>query len=78
MRVVLLQLRAHASADLVGTAVAINPDSDLRELAKNRGWEIRDFRTGRKAAKVGVPTALVLGAAGGALAAVATRRKAVG
>ncbi|NMN97960.1 HAD-IB family hydrolase [Nocardiaceae bacterium YC2-7] len=60
---------------LCGTAVAINPDSDLRELAKNRGWEIRDFRTGRKAAKVGVPTALVLGAAGGALAAVITRRK---
>jgi len=60
---------------LCGTAVAINPDSDLRELAKNRGWEIRDFRTARKAAKVGVPTALVLGAAGGALAAVITRRK---
>ena len=61
--------------NLVGTAVAINPDSDLRELAKNRGWEIRDFRTGRKAAKVGVPTALALGAAGGALAAVMTRRR---
>lgn len=60
---------------LVGTAVAINPDSDLRELAKNRGWEIRDFRTGRKAAKVGVPTALALGAAGGAIAAVITRRR---
>ncbi|WP_028477124.1 HAD-IB family hydrolase [Nocardia sp. CNY236] len=60
---------------LVGTAVAINPDSDLREVAKNRGWEIRDFRTGRKAAKIGVPTALVLGAAGGAIAAAVTRRR---
>ncbi len=60
---------------LVGTAVAVNPDSDLRELAKNRGWEIRDFRTGRKAAKVGVPTALALGAVGGAVAAVITRRR---
>ncbi|RJO77188.1 HAD-IB family hydrolase [Nocardia panacis] len=60
---------------LVGTAVAINPDSDLREVAKNRGWEIRDFRTGRKAARVGVPTALVLGAAGGAVAAVISRRR---
>ncbi|MFJ4653018.1 HAD family hydrolase [Nocardia sp. NPDC088792] len=60
---------------LVGTAVAINPDADLREVAKNRGWEIRDFRTGRKAAKVGVPTALALGAAGGAAAAVLSRRK---
>lgn len=60
---------------LVGTAVAINPDADLREVAKNRGWEIRDFRTGRKAAKVGVPTALALGAAGGAAAAVISRRR---
>ncbi|MFI2232119.1 HAD family hydrolase [Nocardia testacea] len=60
---------------LTGTAVAINPDSDLREVAKARGWEIRDFRTGRKAAKIGVPTALALGAAGGAVAAAVTRRK---
>ena len=60
---------------LTGTAVAINPDSDLREVAKARGWEIRDFRTGRKAAKIGVPTALALGAAGGAVAAASTRRR---
>ncbi|GGK50642.1 hydrolase [Nocardia camponoti] len=60
---------------LVGTAVAINPDSDLREVAKNRGWEIRDFRTGRKAAKIGVPTALALGAAGGAVAAAVARHR---
>jgi HAD superfamily hydrolase (TIGR01490 family) len=60
---------------LVGTAVAINPDQDLREVAKTRGWEIRDFRTGRKAAKVGVPTALLLGALGGAAAAVIIRRR---
>jgi HAD superfamily hydrolase (TIGR01490 family) len=59
---------------LVGTAVAINPDGDLRELARKRGWEIRDFRTARKAAKIGVPSALALGAAGGALAAIASRR----
>jgi HAD superfamily hydrolase (TIGR01490 family) len=59
---------------LVGTAVAINPDGDLRELARQRGWEIRDFRTARKAARVGVPSALALGAAGGALAAVVSRR----
>jgi HAD superfamily hydrolase (TIGR01490 family) len=61
---------------LVGTAVAVNPDADLREVAKNRGWEIRDFRTGRKAAKIGVPTALAVGVAGGAVAAAVTRRKA--
>ena len=36
---------------LVGTAVAINPDADLRDVARERGWEIRDFRTARKAAR---------------------------
>src|SRR5699024_7273746 len=58
----------------VGTAVAVNPDADLRELARNRGWEIHDFRTGRKAAKIGVPTAVALGAIGGAAATVLNRR----
>ncbi|MBT0565983.1 HAD-IB family hydrolase [Williamsia sp. CHRR-6] len=56
---------------LVGTAVVINPDTDLREVARVRGWEIRDFRTARKAAKIGVPTALALGAIGGAGAVIA-------
>jgi len=60
---------------LVGTAVAVNPDADLRELAKTRGWEVRDFRTGRKAAKVGIPTALLLGAVGGAVGAILSRRR---
>ena len=52
----------------VGTAVAVNPDSELRDIAKARGWQIRDFRTGRKAARIGVPS--VLGA--GALATLRT------
>jgi HAD superfamily hydrolase (TIGR01490 family) len=60
---------------LVGTAVAINPDTRLRSVARERGWEVRDFRTARKAAKIGVPSALALGAAGGALAALASRRQ---
>ena len=60
---------------LVGTAVAVNPDAQLRALARKRGWEIRDFRTARRAARIGVPSALALGAAGGALAAVASRRQ---
>ncbi|WP_078058471.1 HAD family hydrolase [Mycolicibacter icosiumassiliensis] len=47
---------------LVGTAVAINPDAALRETARKRGWEIRDFRTARRAARIGVPSALALGA----------------
>ena len=60
---------------LVGTAVAINPDANLRDVARERGWEIRDFRTARKAARIGVPSALALGAAGGALAAIVSRRQ---
>jgi HAD superfamily hydrolase (TIGR01490 family) len=47
---------------LVGTAVAINPDADLRELAREKGWEIKDFRTARKAAKIGLVLTIVLGA----------------
>jgi HAD superfamily hydrolase (TIGR01490 family) len=54
---------------LVGRPVAVNPDSALRDEAQRRGWEIRDFRTGRKAARVGIPAALVVGAASGAVAA---------
>ena len=39
-----------------------------------KGWEIRDFRTARKAAKIGVPSALAIGAVGGAVAAAVSRR----
>lgn len=60
---------------VVGTAVAVNPDAALRAEAKRRGWQIRDFRTGRKAARVGVPTALAAGAVtGGVVAGAAVRR----
>ena len=54
---------------LVGHAVAVNPDSALRREARQRGWEIRDFRTGRKAAKVAVPAALGTGVVVGAVVA---------
>jgi HAD superfamily hydrolase (TIGR01490 family) len=54
---------------VVGTAVAVNPDPDLWETARARGWEIRDFRTGRKAAKIGVPSVLGVGVVAGAVAA---------
>jgi HAD superfamily hydrolase (TIGR01490 family) len=61
---------------LVGHAVAVNPDSALRAEAKQRGWPIRDFRTGRKAARVGIPAALGAGAvAGGVAAGVVLRRR---
>jgi HAD superfamily hydrolase (TIGR01490 family) len=60
----------------VGRAVAVNPDSALRREARERGWEIRDFRTGRRAAKVAVPTALAAGALTGAvIGALAMRRR---
>ena len=55
---------------LVGHAVAINPDSTLREVARERGWEIKDFRTMRKAARKAVPGVLAFSALGGATAAV--------
>lgn len=63
----------------VGHAVAVNPDRGLREAARERGWEVRDFRTGRKAAKVGVPAAAGTGALIGGLAAgLALRRRRAG
>jgi HAD superfamily hydrolase (TIGR01490 family) len=54
---------------MVGTAVAVNPDADLRDTARARGWEIQEFRTGRRAAQIGVPSMLGLGMAVGAVAA---------
>jgi HAD superfamily hydrolase (TIGR01490 family) len=63
---------------LVGHAVAINPDSALRDEARRHGWEIRDFRTGRRAARLGIPAALAVGVAAGAVAggfAIGRRRK---
>ncbi len=59
----------------VGTAVAVNPDSELRDVAKARQWQIRDFRTGRKAARIGVPSVLGAGALAGAVAAGVAYRK---
>jgi HAD superfamily hydrolase (TIGR01490 family) len=54
---------------VVGTAVAVNPDAELRGLARRNGWEIRDFRSGRKVARIGVPSVLGAGAVAGAVAA---------
>lgn len=59
----------------VGRAVAVNPDTALRREARRRGWEIRDYRTARKAAKVGVPAALAAGAAAGAVATAMVLRR---
>ena len=60
---------------LVGKPVAINPDAKLRRHAKALGWHIHDYRTGRKAAKIGLPSALVAGAAAGVAAGVISSRR---
>ncbi len=61
---------------LVGDPVVINPDARLREHARAQGWRIRDYRTGRKAARAGLVTAGLAGAVTGSVAAaVAIRRK---
>ncbi|MER5360914.1 HAD-IB family hydrolase [Streptomyces sp. NPDC002785] len=61
---------------LVGHPYAINPDAKLRKHARALDWRLRDYRTGRKAAKVGIPAAAGVGAlAGGTAAAVALHRR---
>ncbi|GAB3856659.1 hypothetical protein GCM10028801_13990 [Nocardioides maradonensis] len=57
---------------LVGDPCAINPDPKLRSYAREHGWRIRDYRTGRRAARAGV---LVGGAASGAALAGAVVRR---
>jgi HAD superfamily hydrolase (TIGR01490 family) len=52
---------------LVGNPCAINPDKALRAHARAQGWRIRDYRTGRKAARVAVPVAAGAGAIVGAV-----------
>jgi phosphoserine phosphatase len=60
--------------ELVGNPCAINPDSRLRRHAEVAGWRIRDYRTGRKAARLGLLTAGASGVTLGAVsAAVAIR-----
>ncbi|WP_395109113.1 HAD family hydrolase [Actinomadura sp. SCN-SB] len=59
----------------VGHPHAVNPDSALRDHAKEHGWPIHDFRTGRKVTMVALPVAAGAGAlAGGVAAGVALRK----
>jgi HAD superfamily hydrolase (TIGR01490 family) len=61
---------------LVGDPCVINPDARLRHHARANGWRVRDYRTGRKAARAGLVVAGASGAASGALAAAfAIRRR---
>lgn len=60
---------------LVGHPTAVNPDPELRAYAREQGWPVRDFRTGRKAALVGIPAAGGVGVVLGAAAAGAALRR---
>ena len=61
---------------LVGNPCAINPDKTLRDHAREHGWRVRDYRTGRKAARIAIPVAAAAGAVAGAgLAGVAVNRR---
>jgi HAD superfamily hydrolase (TIGR01490 family) len=54
---------------LVGHPCAINPDGRLRVHAEEQDWQVQDYRSGRKAARLGL---LGAGAAGATAGAVAT------
>lgn len=61
---------------LVGHPCAINPDRRLQEHAEENDWQIRDYRTGRRAIRLGLLGAAAAGAAGGAIAGgLAVRRR---
>ncbi|MCB5274580.1 putative hydrolase [Arthrobacter sp. SO5] len=47
---------------MVGHPVAINPDSRLRRHARENNWPVYDFRSGRRAATLGLKAATVGGA----------------
>lgn len=53
---------------LVGDPCVINPDPRLLAHARSNGWRIRDYRTGRKAARIGLLCVAAVGAAGGMVA----------
>ena len=60
---------------LVGHPNAVNPDPQLRALARERGWPIHDFRKGRRATIIAIPVAAGAGViAGGLAAGLAVRR----
>jgi len=61
---------------LVGHPTVVNPDAELRAEARANQWPVHDFRSGRKATLIAVPTAAGAGAvAGGIVAGLALRRR---
>ncbi len=67
--------------EMVGNPVAMNPDRELKAIARQRGWQILDFRTARRrtlvASAAGAGTAAA-GALGYALGFAYGRRSATG
>jgi len=55
---------------LVGHPTAVNPDTALRRHARAMDWQVYDYRTGRKVAKIGLPTALAVGVAAGVVGGI--------
>ena len=47
---------------MVGHPVAINPDARLRKHARDNNWPVYDFRSGRRAATLGLKAATIGGA----------------
>jgi HAD superfamily hydrolase (TIGR01490 family) len=61
---------------LVGHPNVVNPDSELRAVARERGWPVHDFRSGRRVTMIALPVAAGAGAiAGGTAAGLAFRRR---
>jgi HAD superfamily hydrolase (TIGR01490 family) len=61
---------------LVGHPHVVNPDSRLLAEAREQGWPVHDFRSGRRATLIALPLAAGAGAvAGGIVAGVALKRR---
>jgi HAD superfamily hydrolase (TIGR01490 family) len=61
---------------LVGHPCVVNPDAELRAEARAGHWPVHDFRSGRRATMIALPTAAGAGAVAGAVvAALALRRR---
>jgi len=56
--------------ELVGHPIAVNPDSELKRIARERGWPAYDLRTRHPLLLFGIPSAFVAAALFGAGVAV--------
>lgn len=60
---------------IVGYPIAVNPDRVLKARARREGWAVYDFRNGRRAAQIGIPTVLGVGAITGTILGLMARRR---